>query len=152
MTKDKQESLHESSSSAGTESVLLLFSRGMDALIIETTGKLLTFLNIPFSAINIKKDGEMIRVDIVSDQPSRLIGWHGETLNAVQHLVKSMIRTVEKLEKAPFLVLDTDGYRTMQEEKVVKIAQAKADFVRRTGARVTLPPMSPYSSSISCGA
>lgn len=116
----------------------------MDDLIIETTGKLLTFLSIPFSAITVKKDGEMLRVNVDSAQPSRLIGWHGETLNAVQHLVKSMIRTVKKLEKAPFIVLDVDGYRTMQEDKVRKIAEAKADFVRRTGARVTLPPMSPY--------
>jgi predicted RNA-binding protein Jag len=32
----------------------------------------------------------------------------------------------------------------MQEEKVKKIAEAKADFVRRTGNRIALSPMSPY--------
>ncbi len=116
----------------------------MDDLIIETTGNLLTLLGIPFSGVTVKKDGDMLRVDIVTDQASRLIGWHGETLNAVQHLVKSMIRTAKNLERAPFIVVDVDGYRTMQEEKVRKIAEAKADFVRRTGAHVTLPPMSPY--------
>jgi spoIIIJ-associated protein len=116
----------------------------MDDLIIETTGTVLKLLGIPFTGILVKKDGEMIRVEVISDQASRLIGWHGETLNAVQHLVKSMIRTAKNLERAPFIVVDVDGYRTMQEEKVRKIAEAKADFVRRTGARVTLPPMSPY--------
>lgn len=116
----------------------------MNDLIIETTGSLLKLLAIPFSAITVKEDGDMLRVDVVSDEPSRLIGWHGETLNAVQHMVKSMIRTAKNLERAPFIVVDVDGYRTMQEEKVRKIAEAKADFVRRTGARVTLPPMSPY--------
>jgi spoIIIJ-associated protein len=116
----------------------------MNDLIIKTTGDLLTMLSIPFSAITVKQDGDMLRVDVISDQASRLIGWHGETLNALQHVVKSMIRTAEKMEKAPFIVLDVDGYRAMQEDKVRKIAEAKADFVRRTGARVTLPPMSPY--------
>lgn len=116
----------------------------MDALIIETTGTLLGLLGIPFTEIKVKQDGDMTRVEVVTDHASRLIGWHGETLNAVQHLVKSMIRTAKKLERAPFIVVDVDGYRTMQEEKVRKIAEAKADFVRRTGARVTLPPMSPY--------
>lgn len=116
----------------------------MQDLIISTVGSILTFLGIPFTDIKVAKDGDVIRVDVVSSEASRLIGWHGETLNAVQHLAKSMIRTEQKLEKAPFIVMDTDGYRAMQEEKVCRIAEAKADFVRRTGSRVTLPPMSPY--------
>lgn len=116
----------------------------MKELIIETTGNILKLLGIPFTEIKVKEDGDMTRVEVVCNEASRLIGWHGETLNAVQHLVKSMIRTAKKLERAPFIVVDVDGYRLMQEEKVRRIAEAKADFVRRTGARVTLPPMSPY--------
>ena len=116
----------------------------MKDMIIKTTGDLLKFLGIEYTDITVAEDGDMLRVNVVATDPSRLIGWHGETLNAVQHLVKSMIRTEKKLEKAPFIVMDVDGYRLMQEDKVKKIAEAKADFVRRTGSRVTLPPMSPY--------
>ncbi|MSR67959.1 hypothetical protein EXS65_04020 [Candidatus Peribacteria bacterium] len=116
----------------------------MDQLIIETLGKLLTFLQIPFTVITVKQEGDVLRVDVVSPEASRLIGWHGETLNSVQHLLKSLIRSIQKTERAPFLVVDVDGYRLMQEDKVKKIAEAKADFVRRTGSRVTLSPMSPY--------
>jgi spoIIIJ-associated protein len=116
----------------------------MNDLIIKTTGSLLTFLAIEYSDITVKQEGEIARVDIVAKEPSKLIGYHGETLNAVQHLVKSILRSELKTEKAPFIVMDVDGYRTMQEEKVRSIAESKADFVRRTGARVTLPPMSPY--------
>ncbi len=116
----------------------------MDQVIIDTLGKLLTFLQIPFDGITVKKDGDVLRVNVDCREASRLIGWHGETLNSIQHLLKSVVRSIQKLERAPFLVVDTDGYRLMQEEKVKKIAEAKADFVRRTGSRVTLSPMSPY--------
>jgi spoIIIJ-associated protein len=116
----------------------------MDDLIQKTLGDLLTAIGIPFTGIAVRLDGDVTRVDVTCPEPSRLIGWHGETLNAVQHILKSMIRTAKKLERAPFLVVDVDGYRLMQEDKVRKIAESKADFVRRTGARVTLPPMSPY--------
>ncbi len=116
----------------------------MDQLIIDTLGQLLTFLQIPFDAITVKQEGDIQRVDVVCPEPSRLIGWHGETLNSVQHLLKSVIRSIQKSERAPFLVVDVDGYRLMQEDKVKKIAEAKADFVRRTGSRVALSPMSPY--------
>ena len=40
--------------------------------------------------------------------------------------------------------MDIDGYRRMQEDKVKHIADTKADFVRRTGNRIALSPMSPY--------
>jgi spoIIIJ-associated protein len=116
----------------------------MDKMIVDILGQLLNLLAIPFSDIKVTKDGEMIRVEVVSAEPSRLIGWHGETLNSVQHVLKSVLRTLQKTERAPFIVMEVDGYRQMQEEKVRKIAEAKADFVRRTGSRVTLPPMSPY--------
>ncbi len=116
----------------------------MEKMIIDTLGQLLTFLQIPFTAIEVKQEGDIQRVNVTCPEPSRLIGWHGETLNAVQHLLKSVIRSMTKSERAPFLVVDVDGYRLMQEDKVRKIAEAKADFVRRTGARVTLSPMSPY--------
>ena len=94
----------------------------MDTLFItETLGSVLTSLTIPFSKITCAEDGPMLRVNVECAQPSRLIGWHGETLNAVQHILKSMLRTQFKMEKAPFIVLDTDGYRLMQEEKVKRI-------------------------------
>ncbi len=118
----------------------------MDKTFIQDTlGKLLTFLSLPFDAINVtEEEGGITRVDIVSNNASRIIGWHGETLNGLQHLVKSIVRAKEKLEKSPFIVVDVDGYRRMQEDKVRKIAEQKADFVRRTGSRIALPPMSPY--------
>jgi spoIIIJ-associated protein len=118
----------------------------MDAKFIEDTlGKLLTFLSLPFDSIKISnEDGGITRVDIVSSSASRIIGWHGETLNGLQQLVKSIVRSKEKMEKSPFIILDVDGYRRMQEDKVRKVAEQKADFVRRTGSRIALAPMSPY--------
>lgn len=116
------------------------------ALIQETLGRLLTLLNLPFDGISVHEDpGEgFTRVDITSSSASRLIGWHGETLNSVQHLLKSIIRNKEKTAKSPFIVVDVDGYRREQEDKVKKMAENKADFVRRTGSRIALVPMSPY--------
>src|SRR3989344_1354805 len=117
----------------------------MQDLIKETLGHLLTGLQLEFSEIKIDAaDPSMIRVDIISANPSRIIGWHGETVGALQNLVKSIVRTKEKLEKAPFILLDVDGYRRDQEEKVCRIAEQKIDLVRRKKTRVALPPMSPY--------
>jgi spoIIIJ-associated protein len=113
-------------------------------LVSSTLTELLAFFDFKIDKVTVTDEGEITRVDIDSPEASRIIGWHGETLNAVQNMLKSIIRTKEKLEKAPFILLDVDGYRRMQEDKVRKIAEQKADFVRRTGSRVALSPMSAY--------
>lgn len=115
-----------------------------DALIKETVGNLLTRLGLEFSDIQVSQEEDFTRAEIVSGTASRIIGWHGETLNSIQHLAKSIIRQQQKLDRSPFLVLDIDGYRKSQEDKVRSIAEQKADFVRRTASRVALAPMSPY--------
>ena len=117
----------------------------MDAALIQKTlALLLEYLNLEQHGIEVTQEGDITRVDLLSNDPSRIIGWHGETLNSMQHLLKSIIRAQEKLEKTPFILLDVDGYRRTQEEKVKQIAEQKADFVRRTGTRIALQPMSPY--------
>jgi spoIIIJ-associated protein len=113
-------------------------------LIKEILEGLLTRLNLPFDSISMSEGDGFQRIDIVSSIPSKLIGWHGETLNSVQHLLKAIVRSKDGAEASPFLVLDVDGYRRDQEEKVRKAAERKAEFVRKTGNRVALQPMSPY--------
>lgn len=114
------------------------------ALISSALATLLQHLGLQQNDIKVYAEDDVTRVDIVSDDASRIIGWHGETLNSVQHLLKSMVRSAEKLDRTPLIVVDVDGYRRMQEDKVKHIADTKADFVRRTGNRIALSPMSPY--------
>lgn len=117
----------------------------MNADLIKTSlASLLDHLSLKHSAIDVSADGDMTRVEITSEEANRIIGWHGETLNSLQHVLKSIVRTAENLSRTPLIIVDVDGYRRMQEEKVMKIADAKADFVRRTGNRIALSPMSPY--------
>lgn len=113
-------------------------------MIKTVLGDLLREMKLEFSDISINEDDGITRVDITSEMASKIIGWHGETLNSIQHILKAIIRTQEKLDRSPFIVVDVDNYRKDQEDKVCKMAEQKADFVRRTGSRVTLPPMSPY--------
>jgi predicted RNA-binding protein Jag len=119
----------------------------MDAqLVHDVTARLLTESGFTFTTITVGAEPRtnVTRVEINAPQASRLIGWRGETLNALQHLVKSVVRGLAKLEASPFIVLDVDGYRRDQEEKVRRIAEQKIDLVRRTGNRIALSPMSPY--------
>ncbi|MBP9750400.1 MAG: KH domain-containing protein [Candidatus Peribacteraceae bacterium] len=116
------------------------------ALVEDVLKNLLSQAGLAFDSLSVsfEQKTNATRIDITAPDPSRLIGWHGETLNSLQHLAKAIVRAKEKGEQNPFIILDVDGYRRQQEEKVRNIADQKADFVRRTGNRVALSPMSPY--------
>lgn len=113
------------------------------AAITDTLGTLTQMLGLPYAGCTISEEADIVRIEMQSEDPSRLIGWHGETLSSLQHLLKAMVRSKDPGDRT-FLVLDVDGYRRAQEEKVRRIAEQKAEFVRRTGSRISLQPMSPY--------
>lgn len=116
----------------------------VDHAAIEDALKLLmSQLSLPYDGCSVSEEGDIVRIDVKTNQASKIIGWHGETLSSLQHLLKAMLRTKDPNERS-FLVLDVDGYRRTQEDKVRRIADQKAEFVRRTGNKIALQPMSPY--------
>lgn len=116
----------------------------MELIIKETLEKLLAVMGISFSSIKIQKEGECAYyVEIESEYSNRLIGWHGETLAALQHMLKCLLFQ-QGLEGKMQLVLDVDGYKKRQEESVLFMAEQKADRAIESKKMVILPPMNPY--------
>ncbi len=116
----------------------------MDLVIKETLEKLLEVLGISFSGVKVTKEAEKAYyVEIESESSSLLIGWHGETIASLQHILKCLLFEAG-LESKIQVVLDVDGYKKRQEESVLKLAERKAEQAIETGKEVKLPPMNPY--------
>jgi spoIIIJ-associated protein len=115
----------------------------MDTLIQETLEELLQRLSTPFRKIRMeKKDENTYRANIESEEPSLLIGHHGENIYALQNILRTIV-----FKKQPGdynVIIDVDDYRKRQEENVLKLAERKVEAVRKTHHMQTLPPMSPY--------
>ena len=115
----------------------------METLIQEIIEDLLNRLSTPFRKIRIeKRDENTYRVNIESEEPSLLIGHHGENISALQNIVKQVLW--KKNDSNYNIVLDVDDYRKRQEENVIKMAERKVEMVRKTQQAQPLPPMSPY--------
>lgn len=116
----------------------------MDLVIKETLEKLLDVLGISFSGVKVSKEGNnAFYVEIESEHSSLLIGWHGETIAALQHLLKCLLWE-EGVESKMQVVLDVDGYKRRQEESVLHLAERKARIAIESQKEVKLPPMNPY--------
>lgn len=119
----------------------------MEDLIQETLAEVLKNMGVPFRKFRVTVDkdnpsGAIYRIDIDSDEAATLIGYHGETIHALQYIVKTLIW--RKTDENAFVVLDVDGYRKRQEDSVLALAKRKVETARTTLQPQTLPPMSPY--------
>jgi spoIIIJ-associated protein len=115
----------------------------MDTLIQETLEELLRRISTPFRKIRIEKmDDNTYRANIESEEPSLLIGHHGENIYALQNILRTII--FKKQPGEYNVIIDVDDYRKRQEENVLKLAERKVEAVRKTSHAQDLPAMSPY--------
>lgn len=90
-------------------------------------------------------EGELI-LDITGDDLAVLIGRHGKTLDALQFLVSAI--TVRAIGFRYPVVVDVEGYKSRQREKLESIARNAANKAARQNRSVKLRPMTPYERRI----
>lgn len=90
-------------------------------------------------------EGELI-LDITGDDLAVLIGRHGKTLDALQFLVSAI--TVRKIGFRYPVVVDVEGYKSRQRQKLESIARSSANRAASQHANVKLRPMTPYERRI----
>jgi len=116
----------------------------MELLVKETLEKLLEVLGVPFTGVNISKEGkDAFYATIETEHSSLLIGWHGETIAAIQHLLKCLLWK-QGVKSETQVIIDVDGYKKRQEESVIRLAERKAELAIHEQKEVKLPPMNPY--------
>ncbi len=86
-------------------------------------------------------DGELI-LDITGDDLAVLIGRHGKTLEALQFLISAI--TVRSIGFRYPVVVDVEGYKSRQRQKLESIARSSAKRAISQHENVSLRPMTPY--------
>ena len=86
--------------------------------------------------------GEGCNINIETELSGLMIGRHGETLEALQHLLRLLISKDEE-EFVP-LVLDIAGYRALRQQELEELARNLAEKVKTYGGSEMLPTMSAY--------
>ena len=84
-------------------------------------------------------DGPVFEIE--GEDSGLLIGRRGETLRALQFLVKLMAG--RQLQGRANLMLDVEGYQERRYESLANLARSVAQKVANTGRSITLEPMPP---------
>ena len=90
-------------------------------------------------------EGELI-LDITGDDLAVLIGRHGKTLDALQLIVSAI--TVRTIGYRFPVVVDVEGYKARQRQKLENIARTSANRAASQHRNVKLRPMTPYERRI----
>ena len=114
----------------------------LDKIKIEKTAQNLIGHFDPVAKLEIVIEANGCRLNIESEISGLLIGRSGETLEALQHLLR-LILVQEAGEYFPILV-DVSGYRALRQKELVENAKAVAGKVLETGESADLPPMSSF--------
>lgn len=88
----------------------------------------------------IKDNGCVLNIE--SEISGILIGRSGETLEALQHVLRLIL--AQETGEYFSVLLDVSGYRALRQEKLVEDALAAAKKVVETGEPIDLPEMSSY--------
>lgn len=95
---------------------------------------------------NLFEEGEKIKISLIAENSSSLIGYRGEVLDALQCLAGAIANTGREDYKR--VVVDCEEYREKREETLISLANKLAQKAVRTGRKVTLEPMNPYERRI----
>ncbi|MCD6109879.1 KH domain-containing protein [bacterium] len=117
-----------------------------DTTLKEILEQMLIKLEVPFDKVIIKSEDQngtdLYRINIETEDPSILIGFHGENIHSLQHLVK--VIAWKQTQKDFNILLDVDNYRQRQEDNVISLTEKKIEMAKKTKKTQVLPPMSPY--------
>ncbi|MBE3520170.1 MAG: protein jag [Firmicutes bacterium] len=91
------------------------------------------------AVVEVRRAGGALHVDVVGKDVGYLIGRRGQTLQALEYLLKMATAGSEGSEE--HLVLDVGGYRRRREKQLEELANRAAKQVMRTGKAVMLEPM-----------
>lgn len=93
-------------------------------------------------------EGEDMIIDVAvpEEESGLLIGYHGETLGALQYLVgQAMNRGKEVWQR---VIININGYRDQREVQLKQMAQNAADRAVSTGDEIEMPYLTPAERRI----
>lgn len=90
-------------------------------------------------------EGELI-LDITGEDLAVLIGRHGKTLEALQFVISAI--TVRKIGFRFPVIIDVEGYKNRQRQKLESLARSSANKAASQGRSIKLRPMTPYERRI----
>lgn len=88
---------------------------------------------------------EYLKIEIEGKDAPLLIGYHGDNLRAMRHLLSAMIR--KQVSDEVYVMVDVASYVANKETRIQNMTQKAIDEAKKTG-KAELPPMTSFERRI----
>lgn len=140
-TENKEEKIKKEKKEMSTEAIEKAkknISEFLNVFLKQISTEELTF--------KISNDEYYLTVEVAGENTNSLIGYRGETLNALQTLLSSIAN--KDIEEKVRVILDISGYKDKRKKVLEELADKISKTVIKTGKKVTLEPMPAYERKI----
>jgi len=107
--------------------------------------ELLNKSTLPFDSVDIEENSGQKVFQIKTKESSKLLGSRGDTIRAINHIVK---RSFENKDEDLRFLIDVNGYRIKKIEELKQTAKLLAERARSLKYNVEMTPMSAYERMI----
>lgn len=115
----------------------------------EAVKQTLVLLGVSLTDVSVR-DGEegeiLVDVTVADEESGLLIGYHGETLTALQYLLGQIIN--KGADQWSRVVVNVNQYRDQRELQLKQMAQNAADRAVSTGDEIEMPYLTPAERRI----
>ena len=94
----------------------------------------------------VKNENGLVYVNISGEDSTRLIGYRGEALKALQTLLTTIAS--KNREESVKVILDIGNYKDARKKTLEELARKVEKTVKKTGKSVKLEPMNAYERKI----
>ncbi len=105
-------------------------------------------MTFPVEIQSVSQQDEVLSINLKTEEPQILIGEKGETLFAIQHLLKLVLKRKLEIEELFYVDLDINDYKKKKVAYLKEMARSLAEEVMLTKKEKSLPPMSAYERRI----
>jgi len=98
------------------------------------------------ATVTVEKSPDVIKVKIDAGNAAILIGKHGRTLDALQFIIRKIVR--KKTNTKVRISFDVEGYRDRRKASLTQMALRLGEKVKRSGKPATISPMNAYDRRI----
>ena len=98
-----------------------------------------------FETVTADSDSNWLNIDagnFTSEQKDKLIGNKGESIDAIQYLVNTIINLDADPQEQSSFVIELDGYRVRRNQELAALTQEAIDKAKETGQEVEIPNLS----------
>ncbi|MDQ3956452.1 MAG: KH domain-containing protein [Actinomycetota bacterium] len=96
--------------------------------------------------VEAKPDGRRVVLDVTGSGLGVLIGRRGQTLDALQELIRTAVQ--RRLKARVRLLVDVEGYRARRRASLADYARAMAVRAKERGTEIELEPMNSFERKI----